>query len=260
MKQAIVISCILLGLAAPAVFATNLRVMDLNAQHHPLQHPRFTGINASGHLSITIVPVKNSSAVSFSVQDLQHGQAPVIAEIRQHMLYLRQIGYSTRATAVTVYMHDINELDVFGRTELKTQHLNSSGLNLRVDTAGIINLDGLITLKQLSVSGNSKINLRWVRGNNVTLYSHGHSRINIAGNIGILRAKLFGHSFLNARYLRTQQTWIKTRDFAQAQVIASDALQAYPTDHSNIYYYKSPNLLNPINSAAGNTLQLGWDE
>ena len=74
----------------------------------------------------------------------------------------------------------------------------------------------------------------------------------------MVRAKLKNHSFLDARYLRTGHTWIKTDDYAQAKVIASASVQSYPQNYSNVYYYKTPGLINRVNSNSGNTLQLGW--
>ena len=58
--------------------------------------------------------------------------------------------------------------------------------------------------------------------------------------------------------ITTRQSLIKTQDYAQAKVMASASVQSYPENYSNVYYYKTPGLINRVNSNSGNTLQLGW--
>jgi hypothetical protein len=225
------------------------------AAHAATQAPRFNSIDASGNLTVSIVPNKHSSAEYFSVREPAKSHARVNARIRNHTLYLSQASPAT----VTIYMNDLNNLTVYGNSGVSAKNIRSNGLDLIANTSGKITLNGTIKLNKISASGLSKINLKWVSGNNIALFSNADSHINLAGEVGTIRAKLAGHSFLNAKYLRSQHAWIRTRNFAQAEVISAHSLQAYPSDSSNIYYYKTPKLLNPINSQAGNTLQLGWN-
>ncbi len=227
-----------------------------------IQHakqPLFSNIDGSGNMNITIVGMGSSPREYFTVAQPAKSHDRLIAKVRQHTLYLRQVGASSKPAQVTIHMNDIDQLNLSGHAKLTAAHLQSRGLCLTTHTQSEANLKGLFTLNTVFASGSSKINIQWVSGTNVALYSTDNSRISIAGEVGTVRAKLAGHSFLNAKYLRSQHSWIKTQNFAQAEVISSRSLQAYPSDRSNIYYYKTPALLNPMNSDAGNTLQLGWD-
>jgi hypothetical protein len=252
----------LAGMALQAHAATygNMRAAHpYYSLHKSSKKALFSNIDGSGNLKISVVPIKTSTREFFSVREPAKSTSKVYAHIRNHTLYLRQSGGSQNKPAVvTIHMNNLNHLGLYGNSSLAAKNLNSDGFSLTTNTTGTIDINGMIKLNEVSVTGPSKVNLAWVKGNDIVLYSKGHSRINIAGEVGTVRAKLSGHSFLNAKYLRAQHTWIKTINFAQAEVLSSTSLQAYPDDKSNIYYYKTPKLLNPVNSQSGNTLQLGW--
>lgn len=234
-----------------ALFLSFLSISSLAIPAAYAASSSLSAINAAGNFNISILPA-NSSHYTIA----KH--ANVNAYIRHHTLYLRS--HTPKLTKVTVYTNAIDRLTVNGNTSITANALQSHGLILAANTRGKITLNGTaLKLNKISASGLSNISLKWATGKNIALFATGNSRIALAGNVGTVRAKLAGHSFLNAKYLRAQHTWLKTRNFAQAEVISSNSLQAYPSDSSNIYYYKTPKLLNPMNSQSGNTLQLGWD-
>lgn len=213
----------------------------------------FDGINAHGHLNITIVPLKNDAKPYYTIKH-NHG---VEAQIHHHTLYLSQS--SSKTSDVVVHMNQLNNLRFYGQGTITANHIYSYGLNLSANAIGRIKLNGMINANKIAVSGPTQVSIKWLQGNNISLYAGRHAHLFLAGEIGTMRAQLSGHSFMNARYLRSQHLWLVTRGFAQAQVLPLASLQAYPQDKSNIYYYKTPQLLNSTNQLAGNTLQLGWD-
>lgn len=246
MRRVAFLSLITIGCAA-ALSATAA------PQHkHSLKQPLFSNIDATGKLNIAIVPVSSSTHEYYSINDTKD----VNARVRHHTLYLHQSG--GKPAQVTIHMNTLNQVNLYGDSSLTANHIRSHGLSLHTNTRGNVVLNGMITVKELAVSGPSHVTMKWVNGDNIALYGANHAHINLAGNVGTVRAKLAGHSFLNAKNLRAHHTWIITRNFAQAEVLSTESIQAYPQGNSNIYYYKTPQLLNSTNVAAGNTLQLGW--
>ena len=219
----------------------------------------FTDIDSIGNINITIKPAAIASHTAFSIDEPKTEKNRIYARVRNHTLYLRQAGAQDTPMSVTVYMHQLNHLNVFGTGSVTATNLKSKALTINTNTTGKIKLNGMMALSNLYVSGKSNVTLKWVTGNDLAIYGQNHSHITIAGNINCIRANLRGHSILNAKYLRAKTVWIKTAGQAQAQVLAINSIQAYPQDKSNIYYYKSPKLMNNVYKASGNTLQLAWN-
>lgn len=218
----------------------------------------FTQIDSIGHFNITIKPITSSSQNSFVITSPLANNAQVYAVINNGALFLRQSPEYPNPINVTVYMNKLTALNVFGDTNVFGDRVRGSSLRINANTNGDITLNGSIMLREADIAGATQLNLSWVYGNAADLYEFDNAYMNISGNIDTVRAKLRNHSFLDARYLRTRHTWIKTNDYAQAKVIASASVQSYPQNYSNIYYYKTPGLINRVNSNSGNTLQLGW--
>lgn len=250
--------------ASTAVFATSFGFI------HSLKSPlsssdnnkatRFNSIDSSGSMDIIIKPTPSHAHAYYTIQEPRNADTGVYGHIQNHTLYLRQAGdLSNQHAQVTIYMNQLDNLDATDSVNVDATNISSTNLTITSNTTGHINLDGMINLDSLYVTGPSHINIKWVHGNNVNITSKANSHINLAGDVGTLRVKLDKNSFLNAKYLRTKNTWISTKDRAQAEILASSSIQAYPQNSSNIYYYKTPQQINRINSDSGDTLQLGWN-
>ncbi|PHQ79186.1 MAG: hypothetical protein COB66_07375 [Coxiella sp. (in: Bacteria)] len=259
MKKRVIISVLVAASSVVSSMAfagqPDLPQPNSHLSHATAHQPRFSSIDSMGNLNITIKPVTRSSHVSYSIKQ----PGTVYAHIRNHILYLRQTDGAKNAADVTLHMNRLDNLSVYGNANITANNIKSNALSINTTSNGNIMLNGMMTLNNLFVAGNGNVSLRWVNGADISIYSKGNSHITIAGNVGKMLAKLSGHSFLNAKYLRTKQTWIKTTNFAQAQILSSATVQAYAHDQSNVYYYKTPQLINRIDRNAGNTLQLGWN-
>lgn len=224
---------------------------------YPQAQQRFSNLVAHGNIKISVIPKAPMTREYFSIQE-PHG-SHVRVSLHDHTLFLSQTGTNAKPAVVRVHVNQLNDITLYNQTSLIATNLHSHHLNLDSHTSGSVTINGMVTLDALSATGCGNISIAWVRGHNVSLDAAGHSHITLAGNVDTVRAKLTGHSFLNAKYLRAQNTWIQSTQLAQAEVTTSGALQAYPSGSSNIYYYKTPQLLNAMTSHAGNTLQLGWN-
>lgn len=218
----------------------------------------FTRIDSIGNFNITISPINSSSQNSFIIKAPFGNNTEVYAAVKNGTLFLRQSPDYPNPVNVTVYMNNLTALNIFGGSTVFGNRIHASWLEINANTTGTITLNGSIMLRGVDIAGPTQLNLAWVYGNSVDIYGEDTSHLNISGNINTVRIKLDNQSFLDARYLRTQHTWIKTEDYAQAQVLASGSVQSYPENYSNVYYYKTPTVINRVNTDSGNTLQLGW--
>ena len=224
----------------------------------PVPVASFNQIDSNGNFNITIKPIANYSQNSFVINTPLSNTAEVYAVVTNGTLFLRQSPNYPTPINITVYMNRLTALSAFGGTNVFGNRIRASYLVINANTNGTITLNGSIQLREATIAGPTQLNLSWVYGNTIELYENDTAYMNISGNVNMARIKMFNQSYLNARYLRTNHTWIQTKNFAQAQVIAANSVQAYPENLSNVYYYKTPVVINRINSQSGNTLQLGW--
>ena len=224
----------------------------------PMPVASFNQIDSNGNFNITIKPITSYSQNSFVINTPFGNNTQVYAVVTNGTLFLRQSPNYPTPINITVYMNNLTALSAFGGTNVFGNRIRASYLVINANTTGVITLNGSIQLREATIAGPTQLNLAWVYGNTIDLYEHGTAYMNISGRVNMARIKLHNQSYLNARYLRTNHTWIQTKDYSQAQVIAASSVQAYPEDLSNVYYYKTPVVINRVNNQSGNTLQLGW--
>lgn len=248
-----ILGCVLSASSLAMTFS-NLHAADSYSDHIL---PRFVNIDAAGNVHVDIVPSKSGRAF-YSIHEPAGSENQVYSHLRNHTLYLRQTGIDNGRAEVIIHMNRLESLNAFNGATIDGKNVRSNGLSLYAESNCVVNLSGMIDLNRLYASGNSRVKLGWVSGDNAAIYGKNHSDITLAGDIETVRTVLKNHTRLNAEYLRTNNTWIQTRDYAQAKVLALDGLQSYPDNTSNVFYYKTPQVVNRINSQSGNTLQLGW--
>lgn len=149
--------------------------------------------------------------------------------------------------SVEIYTSNIQNLTLQGNGTYIVSDIGSQGLNLNVSGNGAFNLTGgNVVLYQLDVRGNTRLNLYWVNTNNCVVHASGGSKINLAGVATNLEVTLSGDAVLDAKYLRSQMAYVKTRDYSCAWIYASQALNGYADNYSDIYYYPDPQINGPF--------------
>lgn len=246
----------LLTLTANVAIATN-KLPQPKPTTTKLSLPTFSAINATGRINVMIIGT-HSKNPSDTVVENKNPQW-VTAKVRNHVLYLHALSAaspSLKAPTVKVRMYRLNKLEAYGRASITAKNVQSDGLYLHADTTRNITLSGKLAVNQIRNYGPSHINLRWVKGKEINIQSYA-GRITLAGRADQVRVKLRNHAILDAQYLRTKHVVVQTKDFSVAKVLPIDSLRAFATDHSNVYFYKTPQHISRYTSRSGNILQMG---
>jgi len=232
----------LLCLLATPVFA---------ATHPTLSTSTFTAVSINGRMNVMIQSAQNKGD-----RDLIHYPHQLIsAKICGHTLYLRSLN-TQKNPSVTLRLHALNQLTVNGPSAVTGSAVESDGLELYTNSNAVVNLNGTIKVKKISHRGYGRIQLRWVTADQLSITSSG-GLIKLAGTAKNADIKLSNHAQLDAQYLRVRQMMVQTRGHAVAKVLATYSLQAFATQNSQIYFYKTPRHLSRYSRESGNILQLG---
>lgn len=224
-----------------------------SAMAHTQSQARFSNINANGNLHVVILPSKKQTAY-YSIRSQTSGTTDLSAFVDHHTLYLDSHG--NKPIDVTVHLYRLHQLIAKDHTQVFVKPLKTQHFNLIARNHARVRLAGLIPLNHLTTSGHANVTFEWVNSKHLTVNMNDQSQATLAGRVKTLHAALSGNSNLTAQYLRSNQAWVQTTDAAQAKVLAIKSLQAYAANHSNIYYYKTPKLINRSNGQSGNILQL----
>lgn len=216
-----------------------------------------TSLHITGDVSVTIKGLRSGDRSPSKIQQIDRKQ--VSSSIKNHVLYLRalapnRVGQPT--PTVTVQMHQLDRLEVYGRSTVIGKNISSPALKIRSDNNKLIQLDGKMNSVSINNYGPGDIKLRWVSGKTVTVYSVG-GLVELAGTADQFRVKLRNHAVVDAQYLRAKSVLAQTKDFAIAKVMPLESLRAFASGFSNIYFYKSPENLSRYSIQSGNILQLG---
>jgi Putative auto-transporter adhesin, head GIN domain len=156
------------------------------------------------------------------------------------------IGLNDLAMNVALNMKgDVNLSGYFGVESLKLggrANIHISGVRnhqMKMVSTGNdrVELSGEVALRDLIVGGNAHIKIFWVKGNHLRVVGKDHAKISLAGNINTLDLRLGDNAHFDGRYLRTKEAFVKTFQFAQADVNVSVAQHSVAVDKSNVYFY-----------------------
>ncbi len=238
-------------------FAADKTLPKPNPTTTRLKLPTFSSVHIRGFINV-MIQGKKAQGTSDTVIESYNPQW-VNAKVSHHTLYLRVLHAalpSRIAPTVTLHLHRLKQLEVYGRASVIGRNIKSDGLYLRSNTTRNITLQGNLVLKHVINKGLGHIKLRWVRGRSARVQGLAGS-IQLAGSVDQLRVKLRHHAVLDAQYLRANHIFIQTKQFSSAKVLPVQSLRAFATDFSNIYYYKEPKVISRYTDHSGNVLQAG---
>jgi hypothetical protein len=99
---------------------------------------------------------------------------------------------------------------------------------------------GYVNLKTLRASGNSCVYLYWVNACDTYITLQDNARVGVAGIVQNLYLDVQGRSYFWGGYLRNNVAYARTRNYAHANVFASEKLFVDAENESSLYYYGSP--------------------
>lgn len=176
--------------------------------------------------------------------------------VRGKKLYLINIAPKSK---IKLTVPEIKNIATFGNVKVTAKKFKSKIDTLVAKDNSSIDINGQLTIFKLLQYGTGRINIGWLDCESIFVTAYGCGPIYLYGAVDEMGAKLVNNSYLNARYLRTKKITILAAGRSQAEVVPVDYLDAYATDHSNVYYYKWPKEKTVVTKGEGNVLQAGWD-
>lgn len=161
-------------------------------------------------------------------------------------------------TPIRVFNKKLRKITVTDNSSVYAKNFITPGLVIIAKQNGSVNLGGNYRIDAIYQSGTGKININWVDSKNLFISSDDDGLISLGGVANKMIAKLTNDAKLDAKYLRVNQAEVFTTDSATADVWASEALGGYAIDHSNVYYYKTPEKLTVVSRDHGNVLKINW--
>lgn len=222
-------------------------------------YPYFNSIVADGNYNIHITQGRNAVHIA------NEGAFYTNTRVVDNTLMLEFVPQKKEQTPddfptvnVDVSMPVLNEISLLGNSTLHASNIRSYGLVLATSGNNNVQLDGtgVFNIAKIDARGNSDVSVQWVNSNDLLVEGDDYAQIKLAGVAKILQVRLAGTSLLDAKYLRPDIALVDTQDFATADILATHSLYAFATDHSNIYYYKTPGYYLDNTQISGNVLQL----
>ncbi|QLH43967.1 MAG: DUF2807 domain-containing protein [Coxiellaceae bacterium] len=162
--------------------------------------------------------------------------------------------------SVNIWLPYLRELDLFHGAVAAVQGASGSNIRLVLNDQSRISLQGYVPVAEVDVAGDSMVDVSWVDTDHIQIIGRDNSEIHLAGAVRVLDARLYDNAVLDAKYLRSITALVYTCENAMAQVIATYSLNAFATDFSNIYYYRTPEKLVDFSEKSGNVLQVAhWN-
>lgn len=218
----------------------------------------FDSIHANGHFNIVV----KTGAVS-RVQINSPLESYVVKRVEDNKLYLGvDFGDNTPPPdyppiQVVVQMPMLNDLELSDQVTVMGNDIQSAGLRIYAQGCSHIFLTGVLSVSQIEAAQESDISLRWVDSHHLSIFAMDNARIFLAGVAQVMQARLAGEAELQAKYMRPKSLFVQTQQNSMAEVLSVKDMYAFAYDNSNIYFYKSPDLMVRSTHASGNALQMG---
>jgi hypothetical protein len=189
---------------------------------------------------------------------LRHYEDPKACDGRRNCSYAHAVYPSP--VYVKVYTPSLKTIQASGDCRVILGGIKSryQVVNVIADDNAKVNLRGVMNLQHVITAGNSEVDVQWVDSPHVMVRSKDSSCVILAGVARILDAQMLGSSVLSAEYLRAREVYVKTEDYAVAQVTPIVVLNGFAADYSDILYYKTPVYLTRKSYLSSNVMQMAY--
>ena len=133
-------------------------------------------------------------------------------------------------------------------------------LHLNVSEKAHVTMKGRMSPQFLEMTGSSFLNLQRVQTKDLRVTMHDQSGARLAGSAQWALIKGDGNSRFDGQYLRTTEAFVKTDDYAIAQIFVTSKQHTLASGHSNIYYYNVPTYQTDFMAKDGSVLNLGAEK
>ena len=197
----------------------------------------------------------------------QPGRDLVIATVKNGTLYLRETPRPScapcpriRPMQVLVDANNIQMVRLHGNSSIYADNYHTHRFNIMSASSGNILLHSQMDVQRIEQYGSGMISIDWVKSHTVDIVTQGPGLIRLAGSVDTLNVRAIRNGRVDAKYLRTENALIQTAHIAEVAVRPHIALNGFASDHSYIYYYKTPDFYTPRTYGSGNIIQMQyWD-
>ncbi len=201
-------------------------------------------------------------------------KSKVVLTIRPNQLrYLKYDGNGKlRATGMDtprldVYVSGESDVSLQGRLGLRTLHANDVSavnisevhtpkLDLVINDASTVRVAGELNAQKIHLSGAGWLNTYWIKSDNLHIDAEEGAYAQLGGIVDVLVVRLRDKTHLDIRNLRANKSYIKTSEYALAEVWSRDIQSSIASNESNIFYYRDPNFQTAYMAEHGSALNV----
>lgn len=171
-------------------------------------------------------------------------------EVTQHIFYNPWVRVKINSNG------PLSSLRLAGATHLTGYNINSYGLTIETQDQAGVKLQGNLRLDSVLMNGSGGVSLSSISGSHLNISGFGANRLFLAGRVDILDAHLGNAVRLAAMQLPARLVYVQTQDNASADVWPEQALYAFASGNSNIFYTHVPDVTAGHSQDMGNILLL----
>lgn len=134
----------------------------------------------------------------------------------------------------------LNHLTVIGAGAVHISGIRSQALQIKLKGSPQVTLKGQANVRCIEMTGNANLRLYWVNSMELIVRIGGASRLTLSGTVHRLDSVASNQSHFDGRYLRVKEAFVKTNDEAISDISVTKHQHALARDKSDIYYYQSP--------------------
>ncbi len=112
------------------------------------------------------------------------------------------------------------------------------------------------SIRRVYLNGGATINVQNINTPHFQIKMKETGTAIVAGSATRFDATLMGNSTLDAKCLKADAIFVNTTGYSQAAVLGSSGVSGLAADHSNIYYYSTPDMTEPYQRQSGSMMRM----
>jgi hypothetical protein len=153
----------------------------------------------------------------------------------------------------------VRSIKHFGKGDINIIGANSD--NLCIDAAGVgkIGIRGNVNVREIKAKDRTCVYICGSNSANLCAYLSGEAHVGVSGRANDLYVDASGNSRFWGRYLCTTNAYVRAKDSAHINVMASNKIFASAVNNSSIYFFGTPDLMSQFVSGNGTVIPIWFD-
>lgn len=205
-----------------------------------LQHT--SAVIRSGALHLQIQSQKRPITLTMVTPRLSYFTYRGAGDIKANLRQSAPLNMDLRNAMETQITGSVNlaVLKIKNSGSVKITGIHSAHMLLTIKESPSVQLEGVVNVNDLNLDGIGRLNIYWLSTNSIKVRARGSMVVQLAGIAKRLDVELWDTAHFNGRFLRGYETFIKTHDKSQADIVTVRYQHTLARDTSNIYFYKLP--------------------